>query len=209
MTILHLFSGTNNFTTVANSAGHTVISVDIKKYNKCPAPGHLCDIFTFDFKWYSKSHFDFMLIGFPCTTFSKASGGKHFKVNLPVTNDALKSLLMIDKIIDIIEYFNCDFIIENPTSALFSNYYWKQQSKHIPGQLIRIHQHNYGHVAFKQTDLFTSSSLLWMDNPVYRVNGKNASAKFDNLSLRQRQEYPLQFCEKILHYMSETMLHTY
>lgn len=40
-----------------------------------------------------------------------------------------------------------------------------------------------------------------LPGPVHRVNGKNVCPKFDNLSLKQRQSYPIPFCHKLLNYI--------
>lgn len=201
MTILHLFSGYNSFSMAAHARSHDVISVDIKNYKNCPSSTINIDFLDFDFLQYSRHTFNFLLIGFPCTTFSKASGNFHFKNNCPITSAAHNAILMIDKLKEILEYFDCDFIIENPTSALFSNYYFKSVFYISNYNLIRVHQYLYGHITFKQTDLLTSKNMLWLDNNVYRVNGKNAVKKFDNLTLKERQSYPIEFCNKILDFM--------
>ena len=108
---------------------------------------------------------------------------------------------MIDKLIEVLEYFECDFMIENPTSALFSNYYFKSKMKIVNYNLIRLHQYNFGHSCFKQTDLLTSKNNLVLSNPVHRVNKKNVSKNMDNLTLKQRQSYPVLFCEFILNFI--------
>lgn len=201
MKILHLFSGYNTFSITAHNRNINVVSVDIRNYKNCPQSTITCDFMNFDYLQYSRHTFDFVLVGFPCTTFSKASGNYHFKNNIPVTESAHKSLLMIDRLKLILDYFDCDFMIENPTSALFSNYHFKSVFQVTSLNLIRVHQFLYGHSTFKQTDLLTSKNLLWLDNSVYRVNGKNAVIPFDKLTLKSRQSYPIEFCNKILDYI--------
>lgn len=201
MKILHLFSGYNNFSYRAHLRNIEVVSLDIKKYKNCPPPTILKDFMEFDYEHFAPDNFDFVLIGFPCTTFSKAAGNFHFKNNNPVTHSALTSLKMIDKLVQIIDYFNCYWMIENPTSALFSNEYFKSYFEITALNLIRIHQKNYGHKAYKQTDLLTNKFDLWIENPIYRVNGRNGKTIFSNLSIKQKQSYPDAFCDRILNFI--------
>ena len=81
MRILNLFSGYNVLTDISRLRGHEVITVDIKNYKNCSRQNHLIDFLDFDYKQYSRQTFNFIMIGFPCNTFSRASGGFHFKNN--------------------------------------------------------------------------------------------------------------------------------
>lgn len=203
MTILHLFSGYNTFSEVASKKGHSVVTVDIKNYKNCRSQSHLVDIMQWNYKQYSWHTFDFIMIGFPCDTFSKASGGFHFeKHSIPKTVAAHKSIEMLHRVKEIIEYFkNTRFMFENPTSAILKNVHFIKLFN--PGRLnvIRVHQFLYGHCTYKQTDLITNIDGLWLSNPVHRVNGKNTCPKFENLSLKQRQSYPEKFCEAIIEFV--------
>lgn len=201
MKILHLFSGYNTFSVAAHNRNHQVTSLDIKNYKNCPKSTITNDFLDFDFYKYSAITFDFILVGFPCTTFSKASGGHHFKNNVPVTQAAHNSILMINRLKLILDYFECNFMIENPTSALFLNEHFLKtfQVKHL--NLIRVHQFLYGHDLFKQTDLLTSKNILWLDNTVHRINGKVGCVNINNLSLKKRQSYPPEFCNRILDFI--------
>jgi hypothetical protein len=203
MKILHLFSGYNTFSCAAHLRNIEVISLDIKKYKNYPAPTITQDFMNFDYTQFDVNEFDFIIIGFPCTTFSKAAGNFHFKNHIPVTDKAKLSLLMIDKMIEIIIYYNCYWMIENPTSALFSNKYFLSHIQVTEFNLIRCHQGNYGHIAYKQTDLLTNKFTLWLDNPLYRVNGNYSKTKFANLTIKQRQSYPIEFCNRILDFIQE------
>jgi site-specific DNA-cytosine methylase len=211
MNIIHIFSGYNTFTEVANKMGHSVYSIDIKNYKKCPAQSELIDFLEWDFTKHTWHTIDFLLIGFPCTTFSKASGGYHFKnKKIPLTDAAHKSIKMIEKLKKVIEYFSRSlYIIENPTSALFDNYHFQKLFSADHNQIIRVHQYNYGHPTFKQTDLYTNINGIWLSNPVHRVNGRNVCPKFDNLTLKQRQSYPKEFCRAIIEFVELNKVESY
>ena len=203
MTILNLFSGYNTFTDYADKLGHSVVSVDIKNYKNCSSQTHLVDFLEWNYTIYSRHTFDFIIVGFPCTTFSKASGGFHFKdKKIALTSAAHKSIKMIYRLKEVLGYFSrSPFIIENPTSAIYNNYHFQKVFSADHLQVIRIHQFNYGHPTFKQTDLITNINGIWLTNPVHRVNGKNVCPSFDSLSLKNRQSYPLEFCKAILEFV--------
>jgi hypothetical protein len=202
--ILHLFSGYNTISTAAHNMNIQVVSVDIVQYRNAPITTHIVDIFDFNFKQYLPDHFDFILVSFPCTTFSKASGNFHFKNHVPVTADALHSIEMIKHVKIILEYYKAHYLIENPTSALFTNKYFLDTFDVSNLNHIRTHQYLYGHKLHKQTDLLTTSNVLWLDNRIYRVNGKYSKIKIDYIQLRERQSFPLDFCNRILNYIQLT-----
>lgn len=207
MNILHLFSGYNTFSIVAKKHGHNIITVDIKNYRGCEKQTYLIDFMFFDYKKFDKNYFDFILIGFPCTTFSKASGMYHFLDNaIPITTQAHKSLEMIERMFDIIDYFdNSIFLIENPVSALFSNVYYMKMAAQRNYNHFRIYQYNYGHLLAKHTEFITNSEIIWLDNTIYRKKGKFQKHKIDKISLRKRQSYPLELCERIIDYAENSI----
>lgn len=202
MVLLDCFSGSGALVNSAIQRNIDVVSLDKFKI----APGSHChlkiDFLDFNFKFFEPDYFDFLFFGFPCTTTSKASNGFHFENKyFPKTDDAAHTIKMLYKMREIITYFDkAVFIIENPVSALFSNYWFRFYIQNLGVNTWRMHQFNYGHLTFKQTDLFTNSHVLWMCNPVHRINGKNAVRKFSNLSLKQRQSYPPAFADAIINY---------
>lgn len=203
MRVLHLFSGSNNFTEIAALFDISVVSVDFVSYPSHPLPVHLCDILKWDYKKYNPAHFDFLLIGFPCTTFSKASGGFHFlKHCYPKTEAAHNAIELLLKINQIIEYFsNAVFLIENPVSAIEKNWHFKNIFSGHTLFYNKVHQGLYGHVCFKHTVLITNSSIPFMASSMHRVNKKFKSAKMDNLPVHKRQTYTPEFCEYLINWM--------
>lgn len=203
MRLLHLFSGFNSLTDCAVLNEIEVVSVDIKNYKNSRSQSFLVDFMDFDFKQFNPVHFDFIFIGFPCETFSKASGGFHFKKNcIPVTSRAHKSILMLERLKLLLDYFSsAKFIIENPTSALFSNCYFKAIFSSSQLHYYRFHQRNYGHKLLKQTDFCSNINSVWLDNPQHRVNGKYSRHTMDNLSYKDRVSYPPLLCQKIIEFL--------
>ena len=202
MRLLHLFSGYNTLTDCAMLYDIEVISVDIKNYKKSRLQSFLVDFMEFNYTQFSPGYFDFIFVGFPCDTFSKASGGYHFKNNcIPVTSAAHKSILMIERLKLVLDYFDsAKFIIENPTSALFSNCHFKAIFQRSQLHFYRFHQKNYGHKLMKQTDFCSNINSIWLDNPVHRVNGNYSRHTIDNLSYKDRVSYPIALCHKIIEF---------
>lgn len=209
MNILHLFSGYNTFSIAAKKHAHNVVTVDIKNYRGYEKQTYLIDFMFFDYKKFDKNYFDFILIGFPCTTFSKASGMFHFIDNaIPITEQAHKSLEMIERMFEILKYFKKSiFLIENPVSALFSNVYYQKIAAQRNYNHFRIYQYNYGHLLAKHTEFVTNSQIIWLDNTIYRKKGKFQKHKIDNISLKKRQSYPIELCERIIDYAEISIKH--
>ena len=203
MRLLSLFSGYNTLKDCASSQDIDCISLDIKNYRCCTKQDLLMDFIDFDFHVYDHDYFDFIVVGFPCYTTSKASGGFHFLDNaIPLTSSALKTIEMLERLKSLLDYFSTAiFLIENPVSAIFSNYHFERIFGVGKFNHFRLYQSEYGHKAFKHSEFCTNSDLLFLHNPVHRRKGISKSAKFDNLSLKQRQSYPGALCQALIEYL--------
>ena len=208
MNILSLFSGYNTFKDVAMCSGHTVISSDWKNYRNCAAHDIICDFEFFEVEQHNRNEFDLIMIGFPCNTFSKANPNFHFENReTPITDAAHKAIRMLNKLHSLLKYHDqTAFIIENPTSALFSNPFFKEIFFGIPHCFIRTNQKQFGHHVIKMTDLCTNMNGLFLSNPVHRVNGRYSQVKMENLTLKKRQSYPPAFVEAILDFSEKNFL---
>lgn len=158
------------------------------------------DFFEFNYKAYYPGYFDFIYFGLPCTTFSKASGGKHFKNHIePLTTTALTSIEMINRMFEILDYLKPKvYYIENPSGGLCNNHFFKKHFDKRQGYIYRMSLGAFGFATQKMTDIFTNSTIPILHSPVTRQNGRHSKVNFDNLTLRQRQSYPLAFCEMIV-----------
>lgn len=209
MKVLHLFSGYNTLTDIMRYRGYEVITLDNCNYPGHTKQTHLIDFLDFNYKVYNAAHFDFIFIGFPCNTFSKASGGFHFIDNaIPITKQAHISLNMIDKMHELLSYFSSSlYVIENPVSALFKNEYFIKRFD-MPGtHLYRFHQGSFGHQVHKQTDFFTNINIPFFSPVMYRVNGKYNANKLDNLGYKKRVSYPYALCHTICDYIELAIKH--
>jgi hypothetical protein len=204
MEILDLFSGSQMLAQVLRDNGHNVTTVDFHQYRSAPVLTHNTNIFDFEYRAYSPEHFDFIFIGLPCTTFSKASGGHHFKNNIvPVTNTARESILMIGLIYELLKYFNFPpFMLENPMGGLRNNFFFKN---HCYFSQVTMYSTSFGAFGFptqKKTDLFTNIDFLILFPTSYRVNGRYQKKPLCNLTKKQKSSYPIKFCEFVADFLN-------
>lgn len=196
---IEFFSGSQQLTTTLNSLGINCISLDNRKLRGSKAPDHFIDFLEFDYKMFHTEYFNVLYFGFPCTAFSKASGGKHFnKRRHPLTATAHTSIKLMMRMFEIIDYFSsATFYIENPAGGLANNYYFANIWPLYKAHIYRLSMDHFGFPTTKQTDLFTNSSIPFLFNRSHRVNGKYSKQKFSNLSLNKRQSYTPDFCNFI------------
>ena len=116
MLVLDLFCGTKSVKKITDKFKWDYIGLDIeKKFN----PNILIDFLEWDYKKYDKKHFDIIWASPDCACYSMASGNRHFnKDRTPKTEKAVISLKILDKLKEVIEYFDCIFFIENPRARM-------------------------------------------------------------------------------------------
>lgn len=199
MKVLDLFSGSQSLALLLRAKGFQVTTVDIVQYKDLPRITHHLDIFDFDERQYPPDHFDFLYIGLPCDTFSKASGGYHFKNNItPITLQAHTSILLIGRVYEILKYFNFPpFLLENPQGGLRNNFFFKNHCYFSKVLTYSTSLQMFGFPTQKKTDLFTNLDFPLFFPTSYRVNGRYAKKSLDNMTKRARSTYPMPFCEKI------------
>jgi len=138
---LELFSGTHSFGKVSKKYNYIVYSLDKDLDGTCPLNSkyksknhHKIDILDFDFKQYPKNYFQLITASPPCFVWSNLRScwiGRKMKLhgNKIITKELLEEDInnigkpIIDKTIEIIEYFNPKYyIIENPNTSKMKNY---------------------------------------------------------------------------------------
>jgi len=161
MKVLELFAGSRSFSKVAEEMGLETFTTDYKKFDKID---YVVDILEFDV---SKVPFkpDVIWASPPCTYFSVASIGHHwYKDNTPKTEQAKLGVKIVQKTLDIINYFKPDyFFIENPRGKLRK----LDVVKNIPRATVCYCQ--YGDTRLKPTDIWSNfileeNTLLSEDN---------------------------------------------
>ena len=126
MKILELFAGSRSFSKVAEKYGFETYTTDLEPFDNID---QVCDIFDFDMYKMGKDFGipDIIWASPPCTTFSVASIGHHWKggnqAYIPKTQQAVLGIKIVEKTWNIIKavkgaHPNLIFIIENPRGLL-------------------------------------------------------------------------------------------
>ena len=199
MKILELFSGTESFSKVARELGHEIFIIDNNpefKPDLCKDILHLNvdDIpFKPDVIWASP----------PCTTFSVASLGKHWKrTNTPQTPQAERGVEIIKHMIRIIKILNPKFIIiENPRGKL-------RKLNLIPYPMTTACYCQYGDTRMKPTDLWNNfgfkGKMCKNGNPDHISAPRGSKTGTQGLKgNKERSVIPKDLCLEILKQIKE------
>ena len=140
MNHLELFSGTHSFGKVSHKLGYNVISLDRDLDASCPFTDYVSsthikeDIMTWNYKIYPKGFFKLITASPVCMWWShlrRSWIGRKIKAHgdTIITNEILDKdielygIPMVDKVFEIIDYFNPEFyIIENPANGKMKEY---------------------------------------------------------------------------------------
>lgn len=194
--VLEIFAGSGKLGNEFRKRGYQVTSIDIKKYKQSNPDTIICDILDYKFWNTDQNYYNYIFVGLPCQTYSKAAGNFHFSSNFtPKTYDAIKSIIIFNCIVNILTYhFNAKFIIENPTGKLFRCPWMRSLMSQGNMQIIRLFQSQFGFVTPKQTDLFTNITTLVLVDKFYRKNATYSKTDLSNLSTNKRHTYTESFC---------------
>lgn len=154
MNVLELFAGSRSIGKEAEKQGHNVFSIDINNFKDIDLVIDILDLkkemipFKPDFIWASP----------PCTTFSIASIGHHWKENRqPKTKEAVKGLEILNKTLSIFKWFpDAMFFMENPRGMM------RKKVKGIDRTTITYC--SYGDKRMKPSDIW-SNNIYDMFNP--------------------------------------------
>lgn len=193
--ILSLFDYSGKIKKEFIRQGFDCINLDNRKGRMSKSIDLNIDFLQWDYKNYPRSYFKFLFIALPCQCYSIASAGKHFRDGKIKSSQAVKSINILIKLYQVTMYFNCKFIIENPSGGLINNVFFKQ---FFSLNVTRITLYNFGFPTQKKTDLFYNFNMLLIAPVTYRVNNKYNPQSLDNLSYNQRVTYPDAFCEWIV-----------
>ena len=183
--ILELFSGNKCFSKNLKKDTYNIISIDIEEKHN---PTICIDITKWDYKQYDKNHFKFIWASPCCTTFSIACCKHRLLPDLaPLTQQARDANKMLQCTLDIINYFNCDWIIENPRGRM----------RHMPNmKLLKyrtlVYYGNYDYPIHKATDLWTSKAI-WNDE-----TKPSWKSDFNNIKRKDRSLIPDKLMIKLI-----------
>ena len=140
MNHLELFSGTHSFGKVSSKYGYSIFSLDRDLGAECPFSDYVSenhfkeDIMTWDYKQFEPGFFKLITASPVCMWWSilrRSFIGRTLKAHGDniITHEILDADIekygvpMIDKVFEIIDYFNPDFyIIENPQTGKMKEY---------------------------------------------------------------------------------------
>lgn len=162
MKIIELFSGTESFSKSARERGHKTFTIDFdKQFN----PDLCIDIMDFDVSMLPKEfkNPDIIWASPPCEAFSVSTISRNWKNGKPISEKAKKSLMLIQKVEEIIKSTNPKFFfIENPRGML--------RKQHL---MLKYHKKTltycqYGELRMKPTDIWTNL-VSWIPKQMCRV----------------------------------------
>ena len=106
--VLELFRGTGSIGRTFQALGWEVVSFDI---DPTCNPTHAVCILSFDYRAYPSDYFHFVWASPPCTHFSiaRTTGGPR---------DLLSADRLVQRTLDVINYFGCNWAFENPQTGL-------------------------------------------------------------------------------------------
>jgi len=141
MNHLELFSGTHSFGKVSHKLGYNIVSLDRDLGAECPlksgytSPKHFQeDIMTWNYKQYPQDYFQLITASPVCLWWSALRNtwiGRKIKAHgdTIITKEILQEDIdkygkpMVDKVFEIIKYFNPDkWIVENPKTGKMKDY---------------------------------------------------------------------------------------
>lgn len=193
--VLSIFDYSNKIRDSFIAHGIKCKSLDIMPGHKGNLVDICVDILDFNYKVYSPEHIKFLFIALPCQCYSIASAGKHFKNSKPLTPQAYNAINILIKIWQMIKYFDCPFVIENPSGGLCNNRFF---NSFFNLNMTRLTLYNFGFPTQKKTDLFYNFDMLLLVPVTYRVNKRYQRVKLDNLGYRKRVTYPEHFVKWIV-----------
>jgi hypothetical protein len=155
MRILDLFCGTKSVSNVFVNAGWDAVTLDFDRQFE---PTYACDILSLDLKLDLREYFDVIWASPPCTTFSVASIGRHWKLGNP-SDEAIEGNAILAKTLEIINVLRPEYwFIENPRGMMRT----LPIMASLPRKTVTYCQ--YGDTRMKPTDIWTNCSH-WKPKP--------------------------------------------
>ena len=209
MNHLELFSGTHSFGKVSSKLGYNVISLDRDLDENCPFTDYISnnhiqeDIMEWDYKIYPVGYFKLITASPVCLWWShlrrswigrklKAHGDKIITAEILDNDIELYGVPMVNKLFEIIDYFNPDYyIIENPFNGKMKEYI----NELIP--YYDLHYCMYG-FDYRKTTRFWTNIELQNINRCNHKKHKRTLGHHHRTTKLQRYSIPEKLIENIL-----------
>ena len=155
MNILELFAGSRSIGKVAEKRGHNIFSIDLHNFNGIDLAKDIEFVTPKDIPFKP----DMIWASPPCTTYSIAGIHFHRPLEAPMSEFAIKSDRLVKKTLELINYYNCIYYIENPRGLL-------RKQKFMEGiPRTTVWYCKYGDTSAKPTDIF-SNNIYNLFNPL-------------------------------------------
>ena len=209
---LELFSGTHSFGKVSHKLGYNVISLDRDLNGLCPftmydnSKNHIQkDIMTWNYKIYPKGYFKLITASPVCMWWSRCRFswiGRKIKAHgdTIITNEILNrdielyGVPMVDKVFEIINYFNPQYyIIENPANGKMKEYI---------NDLIPYYDISYCMYGFdykKTTRFWTNIKEIEINKCNHKKHNKSIGGKTDGNVCNKLDKYKIP--EQLIYYI--------
>ena len=210
MNHLELFSGTHSFGKVSHKLGYNVISLDRDLGAGCPFTEYISethiqeDIMTWDYTIYPRNHFKLITASPVCMWWShlrrswigrkiKAHGDTIITKEILDNDIELYGKPMVDKVFEIIDYFNPQYyIIENPKNGKMKEYI----SDLIP--YYDIDYCMYSNWGYRKTTRFWTNIEGLEFNKCNHKTHAYALGHSSNMGLLEKYRIPSLLIEKLL-----------
>lgn len=201
MTGIELFCGKGVITSTFRAAGWEMISLDNRKRKGVCEPTIKLDILNARPGDFPKRP-GFVCASPPCPAFSNASGNYYFDSLIPKEN-AKHFIKLLQHTLYLIEEINPEyFFIENPRGRMRYNKSLIDFLVKQNGMTKQLTWGSYGFPTTKPTDIFTNALDFKVRKMLpYGRGAKNHIGTFNNMTVCQRQEIPVEFARDLLVYM--------
>lgn len=203
---IDLFSGSGSFGKVARRLGYEVISIDNRRRVNTCEPSLKIDILNLPVSFFNSMSPSVIWVGFPCTTFSNASGGHHLSKDFtPLTKLAENHHKLLLHTLSILkELPDSLYFIENPRGKLQQHQLIKSFISETNGTIKYCTLSSYNFPTTKPTGIITNFKQLKL-RPMdkYGRGAKNKSnINFKNMTKVQRSTTPKLLIKEILQQIS-------
>jgi hypothetical protein len=210
LTMIELFSGAGNIARSFKDQGYSTCSFDKRKRAGVCEPDTRIDIMKMHQAVIPFNHVNVVWASPPCTAFTY-SAGKHYYDKRMYRDNALPSIKLLKKCLDLIEEINPDFFfIENPRGKMRYEKIMIDFLGKVTGTFKTVTLESYGFPTIKPTDIFTNCyDLPVRDQTAYGRGAKNKTMALFDMTKVKRQATPYELGKDIAIHVKQKLLSSY